>query len=204
MPSASDRFEDENCFIITNPGFGKFHLYGDDPDEIKIEVIANALSNQCRFTGHLIEGVWYSVGEHVCDVANIIRLMGGTVLEQFCGLMHDAPEFGLSDIAAPFKRELLAYYDKEALIWRRVAAKFGLPEKLPEIVKTADWRALFIEAHQFVVPGRVDILEGWVGADEHLKDALAMNYTMSGLPPGGAKPILLTKFKTLRAQLGLV
>lgn len=203
MPSSSDRFEDGHCFIITNPGFGRFHLYGDDPDEIKIEVIANALGNQCRFTGHMVEGAWYSVLEHSCDVSNLIRLMGGSLLEQFCGLMHDSPEFGLSDIAAPFKRELLAYYDKEALIWKRIAAKFGLPEKLPDIVKTADWRALFIEAHQFVVPGRVDILEGWIGADEHLKPALDMHYTMQGLPPGGAKPRFNFLFKTLSAQLAI-
>lgn len=200
-PSATGRFDGDNCFIITNPSQGNLHLYGDDPDEIKIEDIANALGNQCRFTGHFIPGVWYSVLEHSCDVANLVRRMGGTLLEQYCGLMHDSPEFGLSDIAAPFKRELMAYYDKEALIWKRIASKFGLPEKLPDIVKTADFRALFIEAHQFVVPGRVDILKTWVGAAEHLQPALDMNYTLQGLPPGGAVPKFMLKYNMLRAQL---
>lgn len=200
-PSASDVFADGHCFIVTNPSQGRFHLYGDDPDELKIEDIANALGNQCRFTGHMRPGSWYSVLEHSCDVANLVRRMGGTLLEQYCGLMHDSPEFGLSDIAAPFKRELLAYYDKEALIWKRIAAKFGLPEKLPDIVKIADWRALFIEANQFVLPGRLDILKTWIGADEHLQPALDMGYMMEGLPPGGAVPLFMIKFKHLRAQL---
>lgn len=203
-PSVTDRFEGDHCFIVTNPSQGRLHLYGDDPDEIQIEDIANALGNQCRFTGHMRPGYWYSVLEHVCDASNLVRLMGGTPLEQYCALMHDSPEFGLSDIAAPFKRELMAYYDKEALIWKRIAAKFGLPEKLPEIVKVADWRALFIEANQFVLPGRQDILRTWIGADEHLQPALDMNYTMVGLPPGGAVPLFMIKFKTLRAELGLI
>lgn len=202
-PSATDRFEGDHCFIITIPSQGNLHLYGDDPDEIKIEDIANALGNQCRFTGHMRPGSWYSVLEHECDVANLIRLMGGTVMDQYCGLMHDSTEFGLSDIAAPFKREVSGYYDKEQLLWTRIAAKFGLPEKLPDIVKTADWRALFIEANQFVLPCRVDILQTWIGADEHLIPALDMHYTMDGLPPGGAKPRFMHMFKMLRAELGL-
>lgn len=204
MPSSSDSFEGNHCFIITNPSQGNLHLYGDDPGEIQIDDIVNALGNQCRFTGHMRPGSWYSVLEHSCDVSSLVRLMGGSPLEQYCGLMHDSPEFGLSDIAAPFKRELMAYYDKEALIWVRIAAKFGLPLKLPEIVKTADWRALFIEANQFVVPGRVDILENWIGAAEHLIPALEMNYKMDGLPPGGAKPRFMHMFKTLRTELGLI
>lgn len=199
--SVTDRFEGDHCFIITNPSQGNLHLYGEDPDEIRIEDIANALGNQCRFTGHMRPGSWYSVLEHECDVSNIVRLMGGTIMDQFCALMHDTSEYGLSDIAAPFKRELLAYYDKEALIWKRVAAKFGLPEKLPDIVKEADWRALFIEANQFVVPGRLDLIRTWVGADDHLQNALDMHYDMEGLPPGGAVPLFMVKFKHLRAQL---
>lgn len=197
MPSTADNFVGEHVFIITNPSKGKFHLYGSDPDEIKIEDIANALSKQCRFTGHLETDAWYSVAEHSIDVQRVIKLLGGTKFEQFCGLMHDTPEAYLSDIAAPFKRELGQYYEKEALIWKRVVPKFGIPEVLPPIVKQADWIALFIEAMTFVVPGREDILTTWVGWDQYGAQALELRHKvkMHGYMYRQARTAFLSKFE---------
>ena len=167
MPDSKDRFDGKNCFIITNPSKTNFHLYGDDPAEIKIADIANALSKQVRFTGHLFGECWYSVAEHCLITSAIVCELGGSKEEQFCALMHDTPEAYLADIAAPFKHELGNYYEKEALIWKRIAAKYGIPEVLPEIVKRADWIALFLEARHMVVPDNPKILESWVGWSEY-------------------------------------
>jgi hypothetical protein len=201
MPDVTDRFEGDHCFIVTNPSQGNFHLYGTDPEEIHIGDIANALSKQCRFTGHLVEDAWYSVAEHSCDVANIIKQMGGSKAEQFAGLMHDTPEAFLSDICAPFKREIGQYYEKEALIWARIAPKFGLPLKLPDIVKAADWRALFIEASTFVIPFRLDILKTWIGYAEHGDAALSMNYPMVGMDHRTARNYFLATFSILKGAV---
>ena len=196
MPSNTDEFGN-SPFILTNPSRGSFHLYGDNPGEIHIKDIANSLSKQCRFTGHFVESAWYSVAEHSVDVSHIIGLLGGTKEEKFAGLMHDTPEAYLSDINAPFKREIGQYYDKEALIWARIAAKFGVPEKLPAIVKTADWVALFIEAMTFVVPDHHEMLETWVGAEDHLPIAKSIGYKMAGLTHNQARKLFLARFKEL-------
>lgn len=204
MPSASDRFEGEHCFIITNPSKSNFHLYGNDPDEIKIRDIANAISKQCRFTGHLEEDYWYSVAEHCVDTSFIIERMGGTIMEQFCGLMHDTPEGYLSDINAPFKREIGQYYEKEALIWKRIAEKFGMPLELPAIVKAADWIALFVEARTFVAPGRPEIMKGWIGYDPHGIKANSDpfdRYQMQGLGFRAARVHFLNRFEELQDAL---
>lgn len=173
MPSDQDDFTDKHCWIVTIPSRGAFHLYGDDPSEIKITDIANALGHQCRYTGHMQPWAWYSGAEHSCDVAWVVKQLGGNRAQQFAGLMHDTPEYGLSDIAAPFKRELGNYYAKEALIWKRIAAKYGIEEKLPDIVKQADWICLFLEAATFVVPKDWDYLSTWVGWNPHGMSAFA-------------------------------
>lgn len=203
MPSDKDRFDGDNCFIITNPHRKNFHLYGNDPNEISIDSIANAISKQCRFTGHLVEDAWYSVAEHSCDVAEIVRLLGGTKFEQYCGLMHDTPEFGLSDIAAPFKREIGQYYEKEHLVWVRIADKFGLPHDLPPIVKRADWISLFCEAMEFVVPEHKEILKTWIGWDEYGEQAVKLGYRPYGYSHQMARKMFLKKFVELRSETAL-
>ena len=203
MPSNLDHFEGESCYIVTNPSQGKFHLYGDDPREISIEDIANALSKQCRFTGHFVGDFWYGVGEHSYDAANMVAILGGSLLEQYCALMHDTPEAYLADIAAPFKRELRGYYEKEALVWKRIADKFGLPVELPKIVKEADWLCLFTEARAFVLPGREDVLSTWVGYEPHGKKSLEIDYPMQGILPRVARERFLQKYHTLRLALAV-
>ena len=200
MPDSTSRFDGENCYIIVNPSLGKFHLYGDDQSELNITDIAQALSNQCRFTGHMSGDNWYSVAQHSVDVSEIIALLGGSKFEQYCGLMHDTPEAFLTDIAAPFKRELGNYYDKEALIWARIAAKFELPEKLPTIVKQADWIALFLEARAFVVDRADDplaILKTWVGYDPYGKQAETLNYGLIQRDRRKVREDFLSRFQKL-------
>lgn len=175
MPSSSDQFASNSCWIITIPSRGRLSLYGNDPDELRITDIANSLGHQCRFTGHMQPWAWYSTGEHSIDVAWVVRELGGSSYEQYVGLMHDSPEFGLSDIAAPFKREIGLYYEKEKLIWHRMCDKFALPYELPRIVKQADWIALFLEALTFVVPDHPEIVESWLGWEEYGQYAKLMH-----------------------------
>lgn len=204
MPSEKDSFVGANCFIITNPSQRNFHLYGNDPDEIDIGDIANALSKQCRFMGHMHLDRWYSVAEHSCDVARIVKLLGGSKQHQFAGLMHDAPETYLADIAAPFKREIGNYHDKEKLIWDRIAAKYQVVNPLPAIVKHADWVALFIEALSFVAP--LPIIETWVGWDEHgttAQNLMAKGFKMHGLSYRKARVRFLETFLKLKQYVAV-
>lgn len=82
---------------------GKHFNYLDiQQDAIEIEDIANALSNICRFAGHLPE--FYSVGQHSVLTSYLVP-------QEFAleALLHDAAEAYLQDIPDPLKRLLPDY-----------------------------------------------------------------------------------------------
>jgi len=194
MPGEDDSFKGH--VWITTFTDRKFHLYGDDPDDICLEDIAHATGNLCRYTGHVRE--FYSVAEHMVLVSNIIRAYGGSLMEQREGHMHDATEAYLCDIAAPFKAELGKYYELEAMVWKRIAAKYGLPEVHSPIVKTADWTALFIEAKHLVVADHTK----WKGYDLHgpAAEDFMINHpeiVSVGHNPKSAKTLWLDEYKRL-------
>src|ERR1051326_5301684 len=68
------------------------------PEDIDIVDIAHALSNQCRFTGHT--RFFYSVAQHSCLVSDECANP-----HKLGGLLHDASEAYLSDIARPIKAQ---------------------------------------------------------------------------------------------------
>lgn len=116
----------------------KFWFTNEDPAEVDIEDISHALSQMCRYTGHCKR--FYSVAEHSVLVS---RITGN--LE---GLLHDASEAYLADIASPVKQLLPEYKALEERIMRKIAKAFGLSEgfdKRPD-VKMADWSMLKTEA----------------------------------------------------------
>lgn len=87
--------EYEECWITTYTG-GKFHFLNPTEDEIDIVDIAHALSMKCRFSGHCRQ--FYSVAEHSIRVAELLPLK-----LKLSGLMHDAAEAYIPDIARPIK-----------------------------------------------------------------------------------------------------
>ncbi len=170
MPSEDDRFDGDDCYIKVNPSGGYFHLHAvDDTSELHLVDIASAISRQCRFTGHLLpEFDHYSVAEHCVLVSTLLERMGATRQLQFAGLMHDAAEAYLSDIAAPFKRELGSYYEAEAKIEKRVNKKYNihLSEAEHKVLKKADWIALWIEARQIICRDPEEVTT-WKGYDSY-------------------------------------
>lgn len=174
MPSSDDRFDGDDCYIKVNPSGGYFHLHAEgDTSEIHILDIASAISRQCRFTGHLLpEFDHYSVAEHCVLVSALLKKMGADTQLQFAGLMHDAAEAYLSDIAAPFKRELGSYYEVEAKIEKRINKKYGinLTPHAHDMLKKADWIALWIEAKQIIVRDPAEV-ESWKGYELYGPDS---------------------------------
>ena len=86
-----------NHFKPTNP----------DPELIRIEDIAHALSLICRGNGHV--KTFWSVGEHCICCAKEAAARGLSDRMVLACLLHDASECYMSDVPSPFKKELPEY-----------------------------------------------------------------------------------------------
>jgi hypothetical protein len=76
-------------------------------DALSVIDIAHALSNQCRYSGHV--QFFYSVAQHCCLLAAWLSAHGGSALDCLQILMHDAPEAYLVDIPRPVKQYMPQY-----------------------------------------------------------------------------------------------
>ncbi len=155
-------------FIETFTG-KRFRPLEPDPLQICVEDIAHALSNQCRFSGHVI--VHYSVAEHSVRVSELLESWGCSRMLQTWGLLHDASEAYLVDIPSPLKSSpaFFEYRAAEARLMVAVCKRFGLPIAEPERVRTADGVLLATEARD-LMPFRP---EHWAGVrDTPLPDSI--------------------------------
>lgn len=151
---------DEVSYIRTYSG-GKFWPLDPHPDDLRIEDIAHALSNLCRWTGHSRK--FYSVAQHCCLVSD--NLPPSLQLE---GLLHDASEAYLSDLSRPIKHAagLGEIYRKvEGRIEKSLATKFGFSLSQSPEVKIVDNQLLYTEAR--------DLMQGFVWS----KDSASTNQT---------------------------
>lgn len=119
---------------------GRFWPLEPRAEDVRVEDIAHALANQCRFAGHVRR--FYSVAQHsvlvscVCDRA-----------DRLWGLLHDAPEAYLCDLPRPVKYEprMAIYKEVEKKLEAAIVEHFGLTPGEPASVKAADRRLLFTE-----------------------------------------------------------
>lgn len=192
--------EGQDLHIYTCKG-RKFFLYRPTFD---IEEIAHAISMQCRYTGHVSS--FYSVAEHSVLVARLMEEIeyckagGGTPLE---GLLHDAHEGYISDIASPWKTMIPEYSKTEKMIEGAMREHFKLPTHISDGVKRADWLALFIEAKQLLMPG---VVEGFRPPDPYTKElglslAASGRWDVRGWGPMAGSAIFLDKFRHLTVGL---
>lgn len=110
-----------------------------DPDTIDIKDIAHALSNQCRFSGHVKK--FYSVAEHSVRVSELLKNSFTSTELALAGLMHDSTEAYLVDLPRPIKHTAGfgdMYRDAEDRLYVVIARKYGLPIPIPQKVHEAD------------------------------------------------------------------
>ena len=151
---------------------GPFDLLKPRAEDINLLDIAQSLGKLNRFNGH--SKFAYSVAQHSILVS---MLLAETEYERE-GLMHDAAEAYVGDIATPLKRALrsrLSPFEKDPLqeicepIERLIADKFGLVYPWPIEVHNADREALRIE-RQYVMHPSSGV--SWVGvgvSDRHCR-----------------------------------
>ena len=115
-----------------------------NPADIHIEDIAHALSNQCRWTGHVSR--FYSVAEHCLNVSALV-----SEELRLNALLHDASEAYLADLARPIKKAAglgEIYLEVEANLQSAIAVRFGISDDplAHAEIKLADERMLWAEA----------------------------------------------------------
>lgn len=114
------RDPNDNGWIQTYSG-GRFYPHDPRPSDVRIDDIAHALSNMCRFTGHCSR--FYSVAQHSVLVASLVpkpfRLQA---------LLHDASEAYLVDLPRPLKRlpQFAPYLEMEERTQAVIFQAFGI------------------------------------------------------------------------------
>lgn len=165
-----------------------------DRPEFDIQDITHALAHQCRYTGHTKQ--FYSVAEHSILVSRIVEDLG--LGNPFEGLMHDAAEAYLSDIASPWKVLLPDYKKLEARIETPLREWAGVPAVLSDGIKRADWLALFIEARH-LLPSRA---EQWTAPDGIKEQALDLHYEIRCYTPRFAMQQFAHRYVDLATRSG--
>lgn len=129
----------------------------------KIDDIAHALSNICRFTGHCKE--FYSVAQH-CVIAS------HNVPKEYAldALMHDAVEAYLGDVSSPLKQFLPEYKRIEKELYADIAASFGFNERTPDVVKHIDLVMLATEKRDLMI--EADLIWGFLENIEPLPEEI--------------------------------
>lgn len=108
-------------YITTYTGI---HVKPTDPDPelIRVEDIAHALSMICRGNGH-VQTFW-SVAEHCICCAKEAAARGMSERIVLACLLHDASECYMSDVPTPFKKQLPEYEEWEERLLRIIYEKF--------------------------------------------------------------------------------
>lgn len=169
-------------FIQTLSG-KHFDYLNAQTDDVDIEDIATALSNICRFAGHLPE--FYSVAQHSVLCSQIVPQEYA-----FEALMHDAAQAYCQDIPAPLKRLLPDYRRIETLVDDLIRSKFGLPLHQSDLVKYADLTMLATERRDLEIDDGTywPILEGIPASDI---------IQINPLRPGQAYGLFMNRFNEL-------
>jgi hypothetical protein len=177
-----------------------------DPDTILLEDIAHALSNVCRFAGHIRR--FNSVAEHSVLVSRIVEArQGGGKYWPAVALLHDAHEAYIWDAPSPVKPLLgdafkrLGRIADEAIAAKFLAERVGgeaskrrleatgeAPDFKDEKIKVADRIALVVEGRALLPVGPTD--------DEWEPLPLGVPWDC-GLTPYEAKTLFLQRAKEL-------
>lgn len=128
-------------------------------EDIDINDIAHALSNLCRYGGHVEQ--FYSVAQHCVLVSRVVPQE-----HALRGLLHDASEAYLIDVPRPIKRSegMEVYRAAEKRLEAAIYTRFGLSPEDPECIKTADNQLLRTEQRDLMKPAPAEWKDYRVGA----------------------------------------
>lgn len=125
------------------------------PDQISIIDIAHGLSNLCRYTGQT--RFFYSVAQHSVLVATYLEKKYGPA-EAFAGLLHDASEAYMGDVATPLKKLLPEYISLEHRLQMMINEKFKVGYHPTEVME-ADSKIFMMEAPYLLPKAKWEFLD---------------------------------------------
>ncbi len=133
----------------------RLDLLDPSPLDVEIEDIAHGLARMPRWNGQTIGAYPFSVAQHSLLVCDLVDFLSTNPLRsaQLTTLLHDAPEYVISDLITPFKRAIGDDYKIiEQGLARAIFLRFGLPATVPVIlrrlIKKADGLAASLEARE--------------------------------------------------------
>jgi 5'-nucleotidase len=131
----------------------RLDLLDPSPLDVEIEDIAHGLARVARWNGQTKGAHIYSVAQHALLVEALARAKTPRLdaAGRRAVLLHDAPEYVIGDMISPFKAVIGdSYKAVEKRLLAAIHLRFGLPAKLPdrltELIKTADRAAAYLEA----------------------------------------------------------
>lgn len=126
----------------------QFNYNKPEESDVTLDDLASALSNICRFSGHLPQ--FYSVAQHLVNTSYLVPPAFA-----FDALMHDTAEAFTSDLPTPLKWALPIFKTLEIKIETAMADKFGFTYPYPAAIKWADTQMLLLEKIHVKLDDRV-------------------------------------------------
>jgi len=173
--------DDRGPFISTYSGF-KFYVEECNIQDIPMLDVAQALSMNCRFNGHIAE--FYSIAEHSVLVSNLVAPENA-----LWGLLHDYAEAFISDIPRPFKTSIAGHDEFEEAIMAKVIDHFNLAPNMPDDVA-------YIDEHICAAEARVlaKVVPDWV---QHYDESVCKPEYIQALRPRLARAAFMDRFHEL-------
>lgn len=165
----------------------------DDPSssDVTIDDIASALSNVCRFSGHLPR--FYSVAQHLVNTSRIVPAE-----HAFTALMHDTAEAFTNDLPTPLKWAFPIFKELEVKTETAMSEKFGFMYPYPPEVKEADTIMLMLEKYYVKEDNSVwPLYEDWTKAKLRRYKNLV---DLDSWQPRRAKREFLERFEVLNNE----
>ena len=133
----------------------RLDLLNPSPMDIEIEDIAHGLSFVARWNGQTFGKFPYSVAEHSIFVEKLFFKTNPQIDPKWrlAALLHDAPEYVIGDMISPVKSSVgQGYSDMDERLTAAIHQRFGLPSKIPNVIKKqikrADTASAWLEAIQ--------------------------------------------------------